>query len=333
MNPTISRTQLIVFTVILIVIGGALIVLSIPNQTTSSGANNQSEKIEVGYLPITASLPLFVAIEKEYFKEQGLTVETTRFEVAKPITDAMLLGKIDGTGAMPFTILLPIELKEPGTYKIIEVSGETKDEYASYLIVRDPKNIQTPKDLKGKKLLTGPGSASKAIVDLLLRGFGLTVSDVNLIQVEHALVPSTFIQGNADAVFIWEPFATVILHEKAGVVLLEGARPRFILNPYPATVHVISSAFIREHPEDAKRYVIAMQKATEFIHSHPTEAKTLLSKYVGIPPKIAQESRLYRSWEVNDINKDNLQQLIELMIETHQLEKPVDVTQIIYQNN
>ncbi|MCK4386257.1 MAG: ABC transporter substrate-binding protein [candidate division Zixibacteria bacterium] len=49
--------------------------------TVSGGCAKKPEKVRVGYLPITLTLPFFVAMEKGYFTEAGLKVEAIKGSV------------------------------------------------------------------------------------------------------------------------------------------------------------------------------------------------------------------------------------------------------------
>ena len=47
-------------------------------------------KIRIGYWPVAAGLPFFVAIEKGYFKEAGLDVDAIKFAGAQQVMEAMV---------------------------------------------------------------------------------------------------------------------------------------------------------------------------------------------------------------------------------------------------
>ncbi len=45
-------------------------------------------KVKIGYLPAAQALPVFVAMEKGYFKEAGLDVEAVKFDAPNQIIDS-----------------------------------------------------------------------------------------------------------------------------------------------------------------------------------------------------------------------------------------------------
>ena len=61
----------------------------------TAGAAFSEEKVKIGYLPLTISLPTFVAAEKGLFEQAGLKAELTRFESGTLIVGALVAGRID----------------------------------------------------------------------------------------------------------------------------------------------------------------------------------------------------------------------------------------------
>ena len=71
-----------------------------------NGDNVDTEDdIVIGYPSLRIALPVFVAQENGYFKEQGLNVMLEEYQTAQPMMDALVSGKIDigGFCALPIT--------------------------------------------------------------------------------------------------------------------------------------------------------------------------------------------------------------------------------------
>ncbi|HYY12851.1 MAG TPA: ABC transporter substrate-binding protein, partial [Chthoniobacterales bacterium] len=75
-------------------------------QTRSSMAN--SNKIRVGYIGLTCEAPIFTAVEKGFFKEEGLEVSLVKCEWAN-YKDVLALGGFDITHHLVMYFLKPIE--------------------------------------------------------------------------------------------------------------------------------------------------------------------------------------------------------------------------------
>src|SRR5438045_9107853 len=74
-------------------------------QTGSSAASN---KIRVGYIGITCEAPIFMAVEKGFFKEEGLDASLVKCEWAN-YKDVLALGGFDITHHLVMYFLKPIE--------------------------------------------------------------------------------------------------------------------------------------------------------------------------------------------------------------------------------
>src|SRR3954451_23401330 len=72
--------------------------------TTSSNPN----KIRVGYIGLTCEAPIFTAVEKGFFKEEGLEVELVKCQWSQ-YKDVLALGGFDITHHLVMYFLKPLE--------------------------------------------------------------------------------------------------------------------------------------------------------------------------------------------------------------------------------
>src|SRR3569623_3151508 len=74
----------------------------------AGSAGQPSNKVRIGYIGLTCEAPIFTAVEKGFFKEEGLDVELVRCEWAT-YKDALALGRFDVTHHLVMYFLKPIE--------------------------------------------------------------------------------------------------------------------------------------------------------------------------------------------------------------------------------
>src|SRR3954462_12106692 len=74
----------------------------------SSTAGGETNKIRVGYIGLTCEAPIFTAVEKGFFKEEGLDVSLVKCEWAS-YKDVLTLGGVDITHHLVMYFLKPIE--------------------------------------------------------------------------------------------------------------------------------------------------------------------------------------------------------------------------------
>lgn len=149
------------------------------------------------------------------------------------------------------------------------------------LVVQD--TIKTAADLKGKKLGTpGLGNTQDIAARAWLKSQGfhttLTGGDVLVVPTDNPEQLLLFKSKNLDAVWTIEPWVSILLMNGGGKVFFEERVLWPETNGNYVTTHLISSTrFLRDRPELAEKFVRAHVELTDWINSHPNEAKLLFS--------------------------------------------------------
>ena len=188
----------------------------------SSGTKDDPAKttpVSLGMLRLTSSAPLFIAIEKGYFTEEGLKVESQWFDAAHPIAVATASSKID-VGATGITASLFNMAASGQKLSIVADKGREQKGFPSsaLLVTTDNYNqgITSLADLKGKRIgITQKGSTFHYMLGRLLEAEGLTLNDVQLIPLNKlSAVVAALESKQIDAAILNEPNITKV--EKAG---------------------------------------------------------------------------------------------------------------------
>jgi NitT/TauT family transport system substrate-binding protein len=161
---------------ILVVLGMTLALSSCSGNNPATGAGELTKiNLPMGYIPNIQFAPMYVAIEKGYFREAGLDVEFDyKFE-----TDGVALV---GAGDLPFAVvsgeqvLLARAQGLPVTYV-----AAWYQEYPVSVVAKSELQVLIPQDLKGKKLgLPGLFGATYVGLRALLFEAEMSESDVTL---------------------------------------------------------------------------------------------------------------------------------------------------------
>src|SRR5690349_9419752 len=122
-----------------------LIALTLTGCSKRAAKSGPSNKVRVGYIGLTCEAPIFTAVEKGFFKEEGLEPELVRCQWAE-YKDALALGRFDITHHLIMYFLKPLELGMDvkftgGIHRgCLRVQAYTKG------------NIHTIEDLRGKRI-------------------------------------------------------------------------------------------------------------------------------------------------------------------------------------
>src|SRR5262245_7092231 len=93
---------------VLVVLVTIAVALSGCGKNNGPAQQSSSNKIRVGYIGLTCEAPIFTAVEKGFFKEEGLEVELVKCEWSK-YKDVLALGGFDVTHHLVMYFLKPVE--------------------------------------------------------------------------------------------------------------------------------------------------------------------------------------------------------------------------------
>jgi len=328
--------------IILVIVVVALAAILIAPGTSVTGLftgknTGETNIVRVGNLPVTQGLPLYLAIDKNYFEEAGIKVELTRFEAPNQLIDAMMTGKIDLSETGPSGIVAVSSYRNPDKIRFFSLSGGTISQPNEFLLVPINSNINSIADLNGKKLGIWGGSIQwRTITKELLAKNGLEMGkDVSILELAPAAQVSVFAAGQLDALLALEPIATTIVQKKIGRVIESAPVERHIVDPFYPAIGIVSTDFAEKNPVLTKRIVSILERATKEIQANPNAARQYLKGYTPLDGTILEEVTLpvfvsCRQMTENDLNA--LQNFFNIFTKNKVIEGEVDATSMLYCN-
>lgn len=229
--------------------------------------------------------PLIVAEKKGFFADQDL--EVTMSEPADPSMPPKLVAAGKADMAVSYQPQLHVQVDEG--LPLTRVGTLVATPLNSLIVLADSP-IKSIADLKGKKVGFSVGGFEDALLKAMLAPHGLTLDDIELVNVNWSLSPS-LITGKVDAVI--------------------GAYRNFELNQMDIEGHPGKAFYVEEEGVPAydelilvvnnedrdaakyKRFVKAVELATQFIVNHPDQAWELFKSY---KPKELDNDLNRRAW-------------------------------------
>src|SRR5512142_483021 len=121
---------------------------------SAASAQPRPTPVKVGVLKLTSSAPIFVGVEKGFFKEFGVEPELVYFQAAAPIATALAAGQLD-VGATGLTAALYNIVLGGEKLWIVADKGREWPGYPLVAIVVQKEawdgGLRSIKDLKGKR--------------------------------------------------------------------------------------------------------------------------------------------------------------------------------------
>jgi NitT/TauT family transport system substrate-binding protein len=293
---------------------------------THSG--NIPAKVRIGYLPLSCTLHLSVAMREGLFAKEGVTVEAIKFQDANLAMHALLAGEIDGIAAIAYSMIFTPYAQQPGLYKSFGSQEETGDHYVARMLVLKNSPITKVAELEGKRLGTYNGLPMLINARLLLRRLGLE-NKVSVVQIKPELQNDAFLSGQFDALLSVEPYPTIALSRGTARVLLDNPRTRYFSNPYPASAALFSTQFINKYPKTVAKVLRCYDSAVDVIRSDEGRVRRYLPDIVPISPAVAQQTLLYHWRKVDEVDLQAIQKNADEFYAEHLMKNRIDAKGLV----
>lgn len=224
------------------------------------------ESVVVAYVPIMKFATLYVAAERGLFEKYGLDVEINRVASGTEAIAFLTEGQVDVGGIAIVTSLwngwnqgLDIRIFAPGALEPLE-NSPTKFMVRSELV--EDGTVAEIEDLRGRTVAVagGPGSGGEYLVAKALELGGLTIRDVNLLNINNADMPAAFENGSIDAGLLGSPYADQVEEAGFATPMAEDLTPGLM-----TVAFVGSERFLSERPEVAERFTLALLEAARMM--------------------------------------------------------------------
>jgi NitT/TauT family transport system substrate-binding protein len=294
------------------------------------------DKIVIGFWPIASGLPLYVGLERGIFKEAGLQVEGAKFASAQQVAEAMIAGRVHGSANGTASAALGLaEITSPGLFKIICSNPSNRTLVLDEFVVPKDSPVRSIAELAGKRIASGPGIQNVTLAKVILEKNGIANPQVTELPIgQH--VPA-LAAGQLDAVYTLEPTGTAGRLKGLTRVLEPGVISRYVLGnadaPWFGGSASVTSAFLKDKPDLARRYVAAYAKAVEWVRKNPDESRTHMDGFTAIDASLVKEVplsgfTLYNEFKPSDI--DYFQKFFDVFTERKIFSRRLDVKSLLY---
>jgi NitT/TauT family transport system substrate-binding protein len=260
--------------------------------------------------------PHYVAMQKGFFKEEGLNVDMNTAQGSDKGAAALIAGVADISLVGPETAIYIYNQKGDKTLKIFH-QLTMKD--GSFLLSRTKLDAFKWSDLEGKTVVGWrPGSAPQMVLNTKLQQEKVTKAEV-FTNIASPAMAGAFTSGKGDFIQVFEPIASTL--EKEGKAFYAAAVGQ-AFGPFPETSYVATSDYIKKNPETVQKFVNAVAKGTKWLNTaSPDEiAEALMPFFEGTPKDIIIQSieryKKQDTWPaVPELNADQFETLQKILID------------------
>jgi NitT/TauT family transport system substrate-binding protein len=268
----------------------------------NGGGNEQADlpTLRLGYFPNLTHAPALVGVEDGIFEDAldgTAKLETSTFNAGPEAVEALFADALDASFMGPNPAINAFAQSDGKDVRII--SGSTSG--GAFLVVRD--GIDTPEDLAGKTLASPQlGNTQDVALRSWLEDQGYETDeagggDVSIEPQANGDALAAFVSGDIDGAWVPEPWATRMIQEGEGHVLVNEA-DLWPEGKFVTTHLVVRTAFLDDHPDAVKALLEGTVAAIDKTNDDPAGAKASANKQLEeLTDKPLDESVLDAAWE------------------------------------
>src|SRR4051812_9691931 len=228
-----------------------------------------SMKVRIGYIGLTCEAPIFMAMEKGFFKEEGLEAEMVKCEWAN-YKDVLALGGYDVTHHLVMYFLKPIE-------QGLDVKF-TGGIHRGCLRVQAPfgGKVHSIKDLRGKRIgVPGMGTPPFIFANRVLGANGIDPSkEITWLVFPAGELGLALDKGEVDAVADSEPIGSMLVAQGKVRNIADQAADMPYATEYCCAV-LVNGKFLARNPKASAAATRALLKAAKWVEANPAAAAKL----------------------------------------------------------
>ncbi|SDD29312.1 ABC transporter substrate-binding protein [Glycomyces harbinensis] len=308
----------------------AVLAITLIGTVTACGGEEDdtggTDTVSVGVIPIVDVAPIYLGIEQGFFAERDIEVELTEAQGGAAIVPGVAAEEFDfGFSNMTSLLLaqssgLPVEVVANG----VASTGEAGADFGAVMVAADSP-VQTPADLADATIAVNTlNNIGDTTIRESVRAAGGDPADIGFTEVAFPDMPAQLAAGNVDAVWVVEPFKSIVEADGGRPVAWNyvDAAPDLTVAAYFATTEMV-----QEDADLVARFAAAVAESLQYATDNPDAVRDILATYTDISTDILAAMTL-PAWPA-EVNRDSVERLAELGETDGIFENPPDVDALL----
>lgn len=269
--------------------------------------SGRPDELRVGYFPNMTHSQVLVGLARGDFERAlpGVRIVPRAFNAGPSVIEALYAGELDIACIGP----------NPAVNGYVRSSGEALRVVAgatsggAALVVREGAGIDSVPCLSGRRVATPQlGNTQDVALRSFLAARGMAPldagGDVEIVPTENPQILDMFRQGLVDAAWVPEPWASRLVHEGGGRILLD-ERGLWPDSQFTTALIIASLPYLQANPGNVRGFLSAHVDVTLWERAHPSEACAIVDSMIavhtggGLAPEVlrAAWSRMEPTWD------------------------------------
>jgi sulfonate transport system substrate-binding protein len=245
----------------------------------AASAADGPAQVNLGYQK--TGIPLLARQLRVYerrFAPLGISVNWIEFPSGLLLLQAMDQGSVDfGNSGDVGTLFL-----QAAGGAVVYVAAQPTAPHAEGILVKADSPITRVADLKGRRVAFARGSSSHNVTIAALEAAGLSLNDIEAVNLGASDAALAFARGSLDSWTVWDPYFTMAQSREPTRVL---AYTGDVLKNNAGFL-LANRGFAERNPALVTALVDGAQEAGDWATAHPQETTAALASATGIDPTV-----------------------------------------------
>jgi NitT/TauT family transport system substrate-binding protein len=243
--------------------------------------------LKVSLIPVLDTIPVFVAQQNGYFKEQGIEVEGVPVKSPQEQNALVQSGQVDGM--LTDLVVVGVFNKQTPQVKAVYTARRPFPDAPLFRVLAAPNSgIKGPADVKGVPIGISQNTVIEYLTSRLLENAGVKPEEIKGEEVNA--IPVRFEQlmnGNLKVATLPDPLAQGAIAGGAKLVVDDTKQPAL-----SQSVLAFRMETLKAKPGAVRKFLIAWEKAVNEINAHPEKYQSLLIEQGRVPKSIENSYKM-----------------------------------------
>jgi NitT/TauT family transport system substrate-binding protein len=264
-----------------------------PTEAPTEEPMPEPDQIIVGYLPIIAFQPFFVAAEKGYFAEQNIDAQLERFSSGSEMIAPLATGQLDVGAGQPAPSLFNAVNQGLEVRIVLGTAAQPTGYPGVPILVRtdlyESGELDEPAELAGATYAVNvPNGIGDYLMNKVLERVGLELEDLEIVSMPFPEMPAAFENAAIDVAIVPSPLSGRALGSGAAKILVDGDE----VDPGVQNgVMYFGTNFLNSETDLPVRFLVAYLKAVRDVQGDGWKSEenlAALGEYTGLPMEVMQ---------------------------------------------
>jgi NitT/TauT family transport system substrate-binding protein len=294
-------------------------------QPARSGQGDQQvQEVKVAVLPTMDTVPLHLAIDSGYFREEGLNVTPVNAASGSDCVAKLVSGEVQ----FAFSSYTPFFVAKARNAADIKLVADATSAVPGYAVVATLPNspITSIGQLTGKRIaVTARFTISHLLVEAQLKAANVDAATIQWVELAFPQMNTALSAGQIDAAFLVEPFVQLAVKQVGARTLFDATAGR--TSDIPLTGYGATTPFIDANPQTVEKFQRVLKRATDEVRTDRAKVDPLLQKIAKVDADTAGKTVLTNF--VSSLDPAQIQRVVDLMVEFRAIDERIEVADMV----